>query len=136
MKNTLLVIAVLLVGACATTPTVKSVSGTYEMKGKDAGRTLRYIFLENGVVEGYTKGERWKEAKWSINKEVEIHIEEKEWIEIFRINKDVIIVNLFRSQKIQLKVWAAKTLFPLQGSKTGAYQKKSWFFFWNKLLQL
>jgi hypothetical protein len=88
MKNTLLVIAVLLVGACAATPTVKSVAGTYEMKGKDAGRTLRYIFLENGVVEGYTKGERWKEAKWSINKEVEIHIEEKEWIEIFRINKD------------------------------------------------
>ena len=106
MKNTLLVIAALLVGACATSPTLKSVVGAYEIKGEDAGRTLRYIFLENGVVEGYIKGERWKESKWSINNEVEIYIEEKEWIEIFRINIDgsiTIIVGIAAGKRMDLR---------------------------------
>ncbi len=71
MKNTLLVIAVLLVGACATTPvqerrpravsqaqggTVKSVAGIYEAK-KD-GVTLRVVFMENGIGEGYKNGKK------------------------------------------------------------------------------
>ena len=89
MRALMLLTTLLLFGACATTPTLEDkVAGTYEMMGEDAGRTLRYIFLENGVVEGYIKGERWKEAKWSINKELEIHIEETEWTEVFRTNKD------------------------------------------------
>ena len=89
MKVLILLTTILLLGACATAPTLEEkVVGTYEIKGEDAGRTLRYIFIENGVVKGYIEGEKWKEAKWSINKEVEIHIEEKEWIEVFRINKD------------------------------------------------
>ena len=89
MNILILLSTILLFGACATTPTLEErVVGTYELKREDAGRTLRYIFIENGVVEGYIKGERWKEAKWSINNEVEIHIEEEEWIEVFRINTD------------------------------------------------
>ena len=75
MNILILLSTILLFGACAITPTLEEkVVGTYELKRGDAGRTLRYIFIENGRVEGYIKGEKWKEAKWSINKEAEIHI--------------------------------------------------------------
>jgi hypothetical protein len=59
MKNTLLVIVVLLVG-CATTPTVKSVAGTYGWK--EDGNTIKLVFLENGKVEHYgnEEGREWK----------------------------------------------------------------------------
>ena len=55
MKALIPIVIGLLVGGCAATPTIKSVAGTYEIKGEDAGRTLIYIFIENGVVEGYIK---------------------------------------------------------------------------------
>ena len=59
MKNTLLVIVVLLVGACATSPTKlvkeltleEKVVGTYEEKSSEF--SFKFVFLENGVGEGY-----------------------------------------------------------------------------------
>ena len=64
MKNTLLVIVVLLVGACATTPTMKSVAGEYEnIEGEDI---YRCVFLENGVAYQYINGKKENELKWEI----------------------------------------------------------------------
>ena len=64
MKNTFLLIAVLLVGACATTPRMKSVPGTYEAK-KDED-----------------------EGKWKIiNKEILVK-DDDGWVIIFRFNPD------------------------------------------------
>ena len=72
MKNTLLIVAVLVLSACATTweylntpiPTVKSVTGTYE-RNID-GDAHKLVFLENGVRESYLNGKKVNERKWSI----------------------------------------------------------------------
>ena len=87
MKYLLILITIMLVG-CATTPTMKSVAGTYEMK-KD-GDTYRAVLLENGVFEEYENGKKEEtEHKWSISKEGEIHVEYKHgWVGIGRINPD------------------------------------------------
>jgi len=73
MKNIILLIAVMVVGACATTSTVKSVAGTYEHKrGEDTGR---FVFLDNGIAEVYDDGKkREEEGKWKLTKEGEIHV--------------------------------------------------------------
>ena len=77
MKNTLLVIAVLLVGGCVTTPTVKSVEGTYELKiEEDGGHIYSLVFLENGVMESYEDNLKKSECKWKVKRN-EIHTEEK-----------------------------------------------------------
>lgn len=88
MKNTLLLIAVLLVGACATTPTVKSVDGTYEIK--EGERSFRMVLLENGICEGYKNGKKEDDdAKWELI-DGEIHVTPpNEETRILRINKDV-----------------------------------------------
>ena len=45
----MLLTSILLLGACATTPTMKSVAGEYELKrGED---TVGLVLLENGIVE-------------------------------------------------------------------------------------
>ena len=72
MKNFVLLIAVMVVSACASTPTIKSVAGTYEAK-KD-GDTFRVVFLENGNSEVYKNGKKEAEGKWKLSKESEIHI--------------------------------------------------------------
>ena len=88
MKVLILLTSILLLGACATTPTMESVAGTYEMK-KD-GDTYRAVLLENGVFEEYENGKKEEiEHKWSISKEGEIHVEYKHgWVGIVRINPD------------------------------------------------
>ena len=87
MKNIFLVIVALLVGGCASTPTIKSVAGTYEAK-KD-GDTFRVVFLENGNSEVYKNGKKEAEGKWKLSKESEIHITTDEGgIGVFRTNKD------------------------------------------------
>ena len=58
MKNTLLVIAVLFAGACATKPVREltlreKVVGTYELELKKFGETQRYVLLDNKTVEYY-----------------------------------------------------------------------------------
>jgi len=90
MKNIILLIAVLVVSACATTSTVKSVSGTYELKID--GDTYRSVLLENGIVESYKNGKkREEEGKWKISKEGELHDIYNGDIFVFRINKDTSI---------------------------------------------
>ena len=88
MKNIILLIAVMVVSACATTSTVKSVAGTYEIKrGED---TYRAVLLENGIVEAYLNGKkREEEGKWKISKDGELHLTEPIGnILVYRINKD------------------------------------------------
>ena len=70
MKNIILLIAVMVVSAYATTSTVKSVAGTYELK-KD-GDTYRGVLRENGISEGYINGKKYEEGKWRISKEGEM----------------------------------------------------------------
>ena len=88
MKNTLLVIVVLLVVGCATTPTVKSVAGSYERK--EDGNTIKLVLLENGVYEYHFRGNKSAEAKWSIeNKEIHISFAVLFGrINVYRINQD------------------------------------------------
>ena len=61
--------------------------GTYEAK-KD-GDTYKWVFLENGVTEGYENGKKYEEGKWSISKEGEMHIiDDVGDILVLSINKD------------------------------------------------
>ena len=56
MKNLILLIAVMVIGACASMPAMKSVAGTYELKID--GDTYRSVLLENGIVESYKNGKK------------------------------------------------------------------------------
>ena len=77
MKN-LITIMILFVG-CATTPTVKSVVGSYEAKiGK-------FVFLENGKCQAFIKGEE-KTGTWKLVKK-EVHIKEVDIEEVTDILK-------------------------------------------------
>ncbi len=89
MKNIILLIAVMVIGACATTSTVKSVTGTYERK-YDNEVTARAVLLENGIVESYTNGKKEeKDGKWKLTKEGELHVTDPEGDTlVYRINKD------------------------------------------------
>ena len=109
MKNTLLVIAVLFVGACAAAPTLEEKAaiaekvlrekfvGVYEHK--DGANTQRAVFQENGVLEVYVNSKKeeavakWEKeeavANWKICKDGELLVEEKDGhVIIARINKD------------------------------------------------
>ena len=93
MKNIILLIAVMVLSACATAPTVpltmKSVAGTYERK--ESGQTYKSIFLESGVYQWYFNGKKQEvEGKWKIV-DGEIHITHSHSSGkklVFRINKD------------------------------------------------
>ena len=98
MKNTLLVIGILLVCACAATPTINSVAGEYEIKD-DRFTTVqiyRPVFLENGVYQDYVNGKKTgEEYKWTISKEGEIHVEWEDGdIGVYRVNKDGSITDI------------------------------------------
>ena len=87
MKNTLLVIVVLLAGGCAAPSTLEEkVVGTYERKiGED---TIRLIFLKNGVRKGYANDKKAEEGKWSVVGG-EIHADSGDGISsVLSINKD------------------------------------------------
>jgi hypothetical protein len=92
-KTILTIVAILFVGACSTTPTMKSVAGTYEIK-RD-GHTGQTVLLENGTSEMYMDGKKRHElgAKWNII-DGEIHAESKVKLVgtpvrgIYKINKD------------------------------------------------
>ena len=88
MKNIILLIAVMVIGACASMPTMKSVAGTYEHK--DDVNTGRFVFLDNGIAEGYHNGtKREEDGKWKISKEGELHVTGADGgIVVFSINKD------------------------------------------------
>ena len=73
MRTLIVLTSIILLGACATTPTVKSVAGTYERI--EGGDTHRAVLLENGIVEGYVDGEkRGEEVKWELTKKGKIHV--------------------------------------------------------------
>ena len=98
MKNLILLIAILFIGACASMPTVKSVAGTYELKKDEF--TLRYVLLENGVWEWYAFGKKQgvipknSIVKWSIV-DGEIHIDnDSRGIKVYRINTDKSITRI------------------------------------------
>ena len=118
MKETLLVVVALLVGGCgkgkeaqtyekvtedkntkpikvddnATKPvkelTKEDIVGEYEIT-KD-GNTLRFVFLDNGITDGYNNGKKHEEAaKWKLTKEGELHVTDPDGnILVYRINKD------------------------------------------------
>mgnify|MGYP007063608392 CR=1 FL=1 len=107
MKNTLLVIAVLFAGACATKPVREltlreKVVGTYGLK-KDED-TIRPVFLENGVREGYANGKKWEEGKWSAVGE-EIHADAGDGVtSVLSVNKGgsiSIIAEIYKDGKRQ-----------------------------------
>ena len=92
MKNIILLIAVLFTGACATTPTVKSVAGIYENSG--TGGPWKLLIIQNGewVQNQEGKPDVWK-GHWEIvNGEIRItHKVPKKndgHIAVFRINPD------------------------------------------------
>ena len=65
----------------------EKVVGSYEVK-RD-GDTYRTVLLENGVAENYKNGKKLDDDKWSISKDGELHIANKDWnIHVIRINKD------------------------------------------------
>ena len=80
MKYLLILITIMFVGGCATTPTMESVEGTYELKIQDVGgqsfKSFKLVFLENGVMESYEGSLKKSEYKWKVKRN-EIHTEEK-----------------------------------------------------------
>ena len=64
MKNIILLIAVMVVSACASMPTMKSMAGIYEAKiSKDSFKT---VFLGTGKVEIYYNDIKINEGDWSV----------------------------------------------------------------------
>jgi hypothetical protein len=70
MKTLILLTSILLLGACATTPTMKSVAGGYRGKMQNTqnlGSTIRMDLLKNGVVRAYMDGkDAGEEGRWKI----------------------------------------------------------------------
>ena len=79
MKALILLSTTLLLGACATTPTMKSIVGTYE--GKPYLTTVKLVFLENGKVEHYRNEEG---REWKID-EKKVHVVSKNSTSIYKI---------------------------------------------------
>ena len=91
MKNTLLIISLLFSFSAfgADKPTMKSVSGTYELK-KD-GNTFRLVLLKNGIVEYHFNGEKLAtdSEEWKISKKGELYVTASNGdAGVYRINKD------------------------------------------------
>ena len=87
MPECVTVIVVLLVSACATTPTMKSVAGTYERKDRDSDHNRR-VFLDNGVSEFYVNDIKKRDDRWKITKNGELHIDGVGGVSVFSINKE------------------------------------------------
>ena len=94
MKYLLILITIMLVG-CATplTPEEQKVVGSYE--AKVLGKTLKWVFLDNGIVEFYNNGKKQQEEdKWKIV-EGELHIDDENGhILVSRINSDGSITDI------------------------------------------
>ena len=87
MKNIILLIVVMVVGACASMPTVKSVAGTYEIK--EGERSFRMVLLENSIGEGYKNGKKEDDDAKRELIDGEIHVTPpNEETRILWINKD------------------------------------------------
>ena len=109
MKKILLLVTILLTGACATPHTMDSVAGEYKLKKKDD--IYRWVFLENGVVKGYLNNKKTAEDKWSLLTEIHpikqhsffgkvIHIGREDGkTEVARINPDSSITFVAQIEK-------------------------------------
>ena len=93
MKVLIPILIGLLGVGCDTSPTMKSVAGTYELKD------YRAVLLENGIWEDYLNGEKGdREAKWKITKEGELQTTYSDGgIIVCRINKDGSITEITRT---------------------------------------
>ena len=91
IKTLLILNALMLVGACASTPTMKDVFGTYELK--EGETSIRIVLLENGKAEHYSNDKKDVESRWELA-DAEIHIKPtqislfKDHLLVFRINPD------------------------------------------------
>ena len=95
MKTLMLLTTILLLGACATTPTMKSVAGTYESVGHP--HLYKLVFLENGAMENYVSGNKTDENKWEVvNGEIHVTYNKEGVIVVHRINKDISITWIAR----------------------------------------
>ena len=84
MKNLILIIAVIVLSACASVPTIKSVAGTYEYK--DDRNIARFVLLENGNWEDLHTRDK---GTWEISIEGKLHIiYENSNVMVWRINED------------------------------------------------
>jgi len=94
-KTILTIVAILFVGACATTtPTMKSLAGEYQcnLGGSNTGTTIKYVLLDTGILEVWRihyktpKPAKRDECTWAIV-DGELHVEfDSGTIEVFRIN--------------------------------------------------
>ena len=102
MKNLITIMIMLVVGllavGCETlTPEEKkalrdSVVGEYELK--EDGNTFKVVYLENGVFELYTNGQKQGENKWTIV-DGEIHfVTDSGNIQVAIINQDKSITQI------------------------------------------
>ena len=97
MKNLLILITIMLVGGCATplTPKEKKIAGIYEAKFSPdifnpGGATIKFVFLEDRVMESYENGRKDPDAKWSIrNGEVHYKLEDG-YVLVLQINGDML----------------------------------------------
>jgi hypothetical protein len=62
-----------------------SVVGEYEFKEDE--NTGKLVLLKNGIGESYINGKKEVEGKWKITNG-EIHVDEKEVVRVYGINKD------------------------------------------------
>ena len=110
MKNLLILIAIMLASACASTiPTMKSVAGEYEWKDKN-GITFKQVLLDNGVCELLENGHKIRQPEWSISNG-ELHVNHGHILVVWRINADksitwiAKIINGKREPKGQQENW-------------------------------
>ena len=83
MKPLLVLIVGLMAIGCATTPTMKSVAGTYNATFD--GDTGNLVLLKNGTVESYKNGKKIEEGKWKLVGK-EVHAIDKRMTGVFKIN--------------------------------------------------
>jgi len=84
MKTLISILFVMMIIGCATTPTMESVAGTYEME--DGEETIKYVLLENGKGRSYLDGEKWGDWTWKIiEKEIHGFFEEEYEGTVFKI---------------------------------------------------
>ena len=125
MKNLILIIAVIVLSACASVPTMKSVAGTYERK-YDNEVTVRVVLLENGIVESYANGKKEeKDGKWKFTKEGEIHASNDDGdIVVLRINEDssLTLIEAIEKAPNEEQVTLKKIKSPKINSVAGTYQ--------------
>ena len=86
MKNLITILFVMMTVGCATTPTMKSVVGTYEISEGENTKSVVLQYNDTGkiIVNGKEKDGRWK----IVNKEVHIVDKGHGRIEVARIESN------------------------------------------------